>query len=121
VTHRAVQCGHSPRQQLGHWNLRGAESGADAVEHLLKNPAADSENGADAVEFDFVLALTDLKADVEEESEAVNVEKDFGEVLGQLVVAFELISDRVQERTGRSHVTDRPPRASPATQFVWIL
>lgn len=59
-------------------------------------PAADAEDGANAVEFDFRLALTDEETDVEEHRRRVQVDKHFGEILGQLVVAFELIADRVQ-------------------------
>ena len=86
-------------------------------ERKKKIPAANSEDGTNTVEFDFILALTDLKADVEQESRPVDVEEYPGKIFGQLVVAFKLVPHRVQERAGRSHVSDGSPRASPATAF----
>lgn len=86
------------------------------MDFLSKNsdgPAADSEDGPDPVEFDFGLALSDEETDIKEHRRRVEIEENFGKILGQLIVSFELISNRVQQRTGRPHVSNRSPRASP--------
>lgn len=84
---------------------------------LTNSPTADAEDGADTVQFDLCFALANQEADVEQHRRRVDVEEHFGEIFGQLVVAFELITDRVQQRTGRPHVTDRSPRATPTIQY----
>ena len=84
---------------------------------ILDLPASDAQNGPDAVQLCFDLALADQELDVKEVDGRLDAqgreEEGLGKVLGHLVLAFEKVADGVEERAGRPHMADRSPRPAP--------
>lgn len=79
----------------------------------INSPTPYSEYSSHADEFDFLLRLTHQKDDIEQccvlHRVGFRIEEHSGEVFGELIVVFELIPHRIQQRRRGSHVTYRSP------------